>query len=102
MVIRANQEEDKALRVFLDTMRNREKQGEGGSGGKDDVRVLMFPDGADYMVMLETKRSGGIFAEMASKHRDAALSQVQLVLRRCAWEKKCHVYYVLNDQKGRT
>ena len=85
MVIRANQEEDKALRVFLDTMRNREKQGEGGSGGKDDVRVLMFPDGADYMVMLETKRSGGIFAEMASKHRDAAyLSQVYLVLHRCA------------------
>ena len=79
MVLRANAEEDKALRVFLDAQRNREKQN-GGEGGKDDVRVIMFPDGADHLVMVETKSSGGgVFAEMASKHRDAFVSQVYLI-----------------------
>ena len=78
MVIRANAEEDKALRVFLDARRNREKQN-GGEGGKDDVRVIMFPDGADHLVMVETKSSGRVFAEMASKHRDAFVSQVSLI-----------------------
>ena len=66
VVIKANQEEDKALRVYLDAQRNREKQ----EGSKDDIRVVMFPDGADHFVMVETKSCGRIFAEMASKHRE--------------------------------
>ena len=60
MVIRANAEEDKALRVFFDAQRNREKQNGGEGGKKDDVRVVMFPDGSDHMVMVETKSRDAI------------------------------------------
>ena len=92
MVLRCNEEEDKALKVYLDAQRNREAQ---DGADKDDVRVAMFPDGPDHLVVLETKSCGGIFAEMASKHscpveRCGELGVRYIRVRRSTWGRLMH------------
>ncbi len=83
-LLRANSEEDKAAKVFIDAQTNREET---------DVRVQLFPDGADNLVMTETKSNARVFAAVAESHNCTVEREDDvkvLRLKRSQWGRSLH------------